>query len=421
MSVREQIAHDNGIDNTLALSQEGYLFIKNRTDKYQSDLFETHVLGEKVICISGKDAAKIFYDTERFKRSGAAPKRVQKTLTGENAVQGMDGPPHIHRKSLFMSLTGLPHQKELAELAAKEWQAVIPKWETAKKVVLFDEAKIILCKIACHWAGVPLLETEIEDRAEEFAAMIDAFGAAGPRHWKGKTARLKTEEWIQNIIENIRSGRMNAPEGSALNAMAFHKELDGNWMEANIAAIELINIIRPIVAISTYITFMALALYEHPEYKSSLQSNDGNELEMFVQEVRRYYPFTPFVGARAKKDFVWNECEFEKDTLVLLDVYGINHDSRIWNNPYEFLPERFKGWENDPFEFIPHGGGDPANGHRCPGEGITVEIMKVTLDFLANKILFNVPEQDLSYSMARIPTLPESGFIMSDVKRIINN
>jgi fatty-acid peroxygenase len=417
MSVKEQIPHDNGIDNTLALSQEGYLFIRNRTNKYQSDLFETHVLGEKVICISGKEAAKTFYDTERFKRSGAAPKRVQKTLTGENAVQGMDGQPHIHRKALFLSLTALPQQKELAGLAAKEWQAVIPKWETAEKVVLFDEAKIILCKIACHWAGVPLLETEIKDKAEEFAAMIDAFGAAGPRHWKGKIARRKTEEWIQNIIENVRSGRMKAPEGSALNAMAFHKELDGNWLDANMAAIELINVIRPIVAISTYITFMALALYEHPEYKSKLQSSDNNELEMFVQEVRRYFPFTPFVGARVKKDFVCNGCEFEKETLVLLDVYGINHDSCIWDNPYEFLPERFKGWEFDPFEFIPHGGGDPGNGHRCPGEGITVEIMKATLDFLANKILFNVPEQDLSYSMASIPTFPESGFIMSDVKQ----
>jgi fatty-acid peroxygenase len=63
------------------------------------------------------------------------------------------------------------------------------------------------------------------------------------------------------------------------------------------------------------------------------------------------------------------------------------------------------------------GGGDPSKTHRCPGEGITVEIIKASLNFIVNSIEFEVPEQDLSYSMARIPTLPRSGFILNNVKR----
>ncbi len=406
--------HERDIDETLALSLEGYLYIKNRMDKHKSDLFQTNLFGKKAICITGKAAAEIFYDTERFVRSGAAPKRVQKTLTGENAVQGMDGEAHLHRKSLFMSLTTNQHPKTLADLAFKEWEAVIPRWAAAEKIKLFDEAKIVLCKTACKWAGVPLLESETKEYADNFAEMIDAFGAVGPRHWKGKAARTKTEKWIANIIDNVRAGRLKSPEGSALYTVANHKELDGNLLEINMAAKELINLIRPIVAISTYITFMALALYEHPENKSILLS-DADASHMFVQEVRRFYPFTPFVGAKVKKEFVWNNCEFKTGTLVLLDIYGINHDSRIWDKPYEFLPERFRNWQYNPFEFIPHGGGDPANGHRCPGESITVEIMKATLNFLVNKVDYKVPDQNLSYNMARIPTLPKSGFILNNV------
>jgi fatty-acid peroxygenase len=410
--------HEKDIDETLALSQEGYLYIKNRMDKHKSDLFQTHLFGQEVICITGKEAAEIFYDTERFTRSGAAPKRVQKTLTGENAIQGMDGEAHLHRKSLFMMLTADPHPKTLADLASEEWEAAIPRWEMAEEINLFDEAKIVLCKIACKWAGVPLLESETKEYADDFAKMIDAFGAAGPRYWKGKAARTKTEKWIENIIDNVRAGRLKVSEGSALYLVANHKALNGSLLEINMAAKELINLIRPIVAISTYIMFMALALYEHPEIENMLL-NDADASHMFVQEVRRFYPFTPFVGAKVKKEFVWKRSEFKTGTLVLLDVYGINHDSRIWSNPYEFQPERFRSWQYNPFEFIPHGGGDPASGHRCPGESITVEIMKVTLDFLVNKIQYKVPAQDLSYSMARIPTLPKSGFIMSNVQ--LNN
>lgn len=417
MSMNNQVPRDKTLDNTLALWQEGYLFIKNRIDQYQSDLFEMNLLGQKVICMSGEEAAKIFYDPERFKRNGAAPKRVQKTLFGMGAVQTMDDEEHIHRKLLFMSLMTPYHQKRLAELAVEEWQASINKWEVTSKVVLFDEANYILCKIACDWAGVPLLESEVQDRADDFNAMVDAFGAVGPRHWKGRRARDRAEDWISGVIEDVRTGKIKSNEGLPLHAIAFHKELNGNQLDTKMAAVELINVLRPIVAISTFITFAALALHEHPECKEKLLVGDGNVFEMFVQEVRRYYPFAPFLGARVRKDFIWNQYEFKEEMLVLLDIYGTNHDSRIWENPYEFQPVRFKEWKGNSFDFIPQGGGTPDKGHRCPGEGITIEIMKASLDFLVNKIEFEVPDQDLSYSLVKMPTLPESEFVMSNIKR----
>ncbi|WP_408006435.1 cytochrome P450 [Pseudalkalibacillus sp. A8] len=417
MSTNENVPHEKTIDNSLALMREGYLFIGNRIDRYESDLFETRLLGEKVICMSGEEPAKIFYDSERFQRKGAAPKRVQKTLFGENAVQTMDGEAHIHRKLLFMSLMTPPHQKRLADLMMREWQKSIGSWQDTEGIVLFDEAKETLCRISCNWAGVPLKESEARERADDFSDMVDAFGAVGQRHRKGRKARRRTEKWIQSIIEDVRNGKLEADEGSALYEMAFHRQLNGKKLDAEMAAIELINVLRPIVAIATFITFSALALQTHPKYKEKLQSRDERFLEMFAQEVRRYYPFGPFVGARVKKEFVWNDCEFKKGMLVLLDMYGTNHDPRIWGDPEEFRPERFSDWDGNLFDFIPQGGGEAEKGHRCPGEGITVEVMKASLDFLVNKIEYEVPGQDLSYTLLKMPTLPKSGFILSNIRQ----
>lgn len=61
---------------------------------------------------------------------------------------------------------------------------------------------------------------------------------------------------------------------------------------------------------------------------------------------------------------------------------------------------------------IPQGGSDAAISHRCPGEGVTLELMKTILNFLVNRVTYNVPNQDLGYSLAKIPTLPKSGFVM---------
>jgi len=329
----------------------------------------------------------------------------------------MDGQAHIHRKHLFMSLTTPPDQKRLAELVMREMEAAIDQWEVSKSIVLFHEGNEILCKTACLWAGVPLRKAEIKKRSEDFSFMVDAFGAVGPRYWKGKMARSRAEEWVGKIIEDVRSGKLKAEKDTALYNIAFFQELDGCRLNTQMAAIELINILRPIVAISTYITFAALALHEHPEYKEKLLSGNTEDLEMFVQEVRRFYPFGPFLGARVKKDFQINNYTLKKGMLVLLDMYGTNHDSMIWNQPDEFYPERFHEWKGSLFNFIPQGGGDPSVTHRCPGEGVTVEILKAGVDFLVNKIDYKVPEQNLSFSLSKMPTLPESRFIMSNIKR----
>ncbi|MEG7336313.1 cytochrome P450 [Bacillus sp. 0102A] len=415
--MNEQIPHDKSLDNSLALVREGYLFVKNRKEHYQSDLFQARLLGKTFICMSGAEAAKVFYDTERFQRQGALPKRVQKSLFGVNAIQTMDGEAHLHRKLLFLSLMTPPHQKRLAELMTEEWEAAVTRWEKADQVVLFEEAKEILCRVACYWAGVPLTETEVKERADDFIDMVDAFGAVGPRHWKGRRARPRAEEWIERMIEDVRAGLLETSAGTTLHEMAFHTQEDGSQLDSRKAAIELMNVLRPIIAISYFLVFSALALHEHSEYKKWLGSGSSREREMFVQEVRRYYPFAPFLGALVKKDFVWNNCEFKKGTSVLLDVYGTNHDPRLWDHPDEFRPERFEDREENLFDLIPQGGGDAEKGHRCPGEGITIEVMKASLDFLVNKVEYDVPEQSLHYSLARMPSLPESGFVMSGVRR----
>lgn len=164
----------------------------------------------------------------------------------------MDGDAHIHRKRLFISLMTPSHQNQLAKLTMKKLEDSIKIWENKKQIILFDELNEILCRAACQWAGVPLKESEAKKLAKEFSLMIDAFGAVGIRHWKGRRFRAKLEEWIKGIIEEVRSGKIKAEEETALHAMAFYRDLNGNQLDSHMAGVELINVLRPIVAISTF-------------------------------------------------------------------------------------------------------------------------------------------------------------------------
>ncbi|SDJ82572.1 cytochrome P450 [Sediminibacillus albus] len=416
MNKSSQVPREQGLDNSLNLLKEGYLYIPNRCRRFQSDIFETRLMGQKAICISGEEAARVFYDTDLFQRQGATPKRVQKTLFGQNGIQSMDGEAHKHRKKLFMSLMTKQRLKVLTDITVEQWQASALEWEKKEDVILIDEARKIMCRVACKWAGVPLKESEVEQRASDLGDMIDAFGAIGPRHQRGRRARLRSEAWTRQIIREIRSGKLKPSAETAAHAMAFHLDLNGKRLDTQIAAVELLNILRPIVAIARFIAFGAVAIHQHPEMRSKVASNQGNYRQMFVQEIRRFYPFGPFTGAKVKKDFTWRQHPFNKGTLVLLDIYGTNHHPNIWERPEEFRPERFQGWEGSPFNFIPQGGGEYDMGHRCAGEWVTIDIMNSSLAFMTKYIDYEVPAQDLSINMARMPAMPKSGFVLSNVR-----
>ncbi|GLY10842.1 cytochrome P450 [Pseudobacillus badius] len=416
MASSRPIPKEKGFDHTLALLEEGYQFIPERRSELQSDIFQTRILGQKAICIAGEEAAALFYDEQLFTRKGAAPKHVQKTLFGENAIQTLDGEEHKQRKRMFLSMMTPGRLDELASITRRQWQEKVPEWEQRDEIVLLHEAEEIMCRIACEWAGVPVTEPEVKQRAIDFGLMIDTFAAVGSRYREGKRARTRSEKWIEKIIRQIRAKKLHPPENTAAYIIAWHRELNGKLLSDRMAAIELINILRPIVAIGRFVTFGALALHDYPKAREKVKEDEKNYSQMFVQEVRRFYPFGPFTGARVREDFEWRGYPFKKGTLVILDIYGTNHHPDLWENPDAFQPERFEDWKESPFSFIPQGGGDHYMGHRCAGEWVTVLVMKESLEFLTRDIAYEVPEQDLTYDMGRIPAVPASRFVMNNVR-----
>lgn len=410
------IPRDKTLDSTLSFARDGYLFIMNRCDRYRSDLFQTRLLLRKSICMRGEEAARLFYDEGRFERSGVAPARVQETLFGRRGVQGLDGAPHCRRKEMFLSLMSTEAIARLADLSAGQWRAYATKWAKQEQVVLLDEACEILCRAVCMWAGVPLVESDVSKRTRDFAAMIEAGAAVGPRHWRGRRARNRAEKWIGGLVEDVRTHQLAPAENCALHTITWHRDLQGQLLDKRIAAVELINVLRPTVAIAWYVTFAAVALHQYPQCRQRLLAAEEGYLECFVQEVRRFYPFFPAVAARTRKEFEWKGYRFPAGIRVLLDLYGTDHDARLWDRPDAFVPERFRQWNGSAFNFIPQGGGNHRTDHRCPGEWITIELMKVAAAFMSAGMQYEVPQQDLRISLSRIPAIPNSRFVIRNVR-----
>jgi fatty-acid peroxygenase len=413
------------IDSTLLLFRDGYTFIWKRCQRFGSDVFQTRLLGQKAVCMHGRDAARLFYDESKMERAHALPRRMLTTLFGKAGVQTLDGERHRQRKSAFLALMTKPSLEQLMDVTAQRWREAIRRWEGSNQVVLFEEAARVLTESVCTWAGVPLVEDDAGNLTRRLVSMIDGSGGVGPRLWKGKLARLQSELWAARAIRNVRTGRLHAVPGTAAFIMAHHRDdhMDGGPLPIRTASVELLNVIRPTTAVAWYIAFAALGLHTNPEWRERLacepfgEEGAGELTDLFAQEVRRYYPFFPFLGAKARAPFDWHGQHFGKGTLVLLDVYGANNDPALWSDPDVFRPERFRSWDGNAFGFIPQGGGTLREGHRCPGEWITMHNVALALHFLTRCMTYEIaPGQDLGYDLHRMPTRPRSGVVIRNVR-----
>ncbi|MBB4699470.1 cytochrome P450 [Sphaerisporangium siamense] len=400
------------MDETLFALLEGYGWLPARMRRAAgSGVARTRLAGRRTVALRGPEAARFFYDERHIRRDGALPGLVKSTLTGHGAVHTLDGAAHRARKALFLALLTDDGVARLVDHVTTAWDDAVDSWSPHEPVVLFDETAAVLTRAVCAWSGVPLDEAEVPAVAADLVAMVDGFATPGPRHWRARSARRRREAWLARLIEDVRGGAARAAPGSAVEAVARHQDADGRTIDARVAAVELLNVLRPTVAVCWWLTFAAHALHRRPHHRAPLREEAGYA-EMFVQEVRRFYPFAPFVGGLAVRDLDFGGEPIRAGSLVLLDIYGQHHDPLLWKDPYVFEPRRFADGPPGPFDLIPQGGGDPATGHRCPGDDLAVALTRALARRLAG-LRYDVPRQNLTISLRRIPARPASGFVLT--------
>lgn len=391
-------------DSTLALAWEGYRFVSNRLRRFRADVFSCRLLLQKAVCIGGPEAASLFYDNDSVNRKDVTPARIKKTLLGEGGLHGLDGSSHRRRKDLFLALMGPHSLHPFKSILTDNLSRRARAWEPNSRIDLFAESQIVLFCTMCEWAGVPLQSDEMTRRVADGAAMVDAFGGIGWRHWKGRLARRRSERWMEGIVAATRSGTLNPLPGSALERISCFRDTEGDLLPVEVAAVELLNVIRPALAIPYFLDLAAVKLSGNSDLRGQIVSSD-EMLDGFVQEVRRFCPFTPFLGARTCREIEWQGFRIPSDTLLILDVYGIHRDERIWRDASSFAPQRFQDITDYSSSLLQQGGGNHANGHRCAGEWFTIEALKIFSRELA-RMTYTVDPASPSFSRTRIPSRP---------------
>src|SRR4051812_2109775 len=290
------------LENGLLVFTKGYAWLPDKRRALGRRTVGTRLGGMPAVGLEGPEAARFLYDEKNVVRSGALPEPVQATLFGKGAVHSLDGEAHRVRKAMFVAL--LMREDGIASLVQRTtaaWDDAAADWATRPEIVLFDASAEVIADAVTRWAGVPLTDDEVPDLARDLLALVDGFATGGPRHFRARRARKRREAWLAELVEGVRGGTATVDVGSAVEVVARHQDADGALLDPRVAAVELLNVIRPTTAVAWFVAYSAHALIRWPDNRKRLADGDAAFAEAFGHEVRRFYPFPPVLRGRAAR------------------------------------------------------------------------------------------------------------------------
>ncbi|MDT9591430.1 cytochrome P450 [Nocardioides zeae] len=388
------------MDLSLALLRRGYHALAEERGRHDdADTFAARLLGRHALVLRGADGARVFYDTERVSRVGSVPPPLAGLIFGSGAMHGLDGREHDVRKHLFLDVLDDEAVERLVAVVAERLRDRLVE-SAGREVDLFALLVEVYGDSVLRWAGVPSHERQRSSLARQMAAIVDGFGGSPRAYARGWAARAHLDRWAGRLVAaQRRSGRTG--DATPLARIASLP------VPARTAGVELLNLLRPTVAVAWPATWAVVELLRDADLAAQVRGSAGELVRRRVaHEVRRVRPFVPALAGRARIAFTHDGLSVRPGDRLVLDVVGTDTDPAHWSAPDRFDPQRFTDAEPDAYAFVPQGGGCPRNGHRCPGEPLTVRIVEATLEEVGRYDLVSGDPELPDQPMTRMPRRP---------------
>ncbi|KAL6216662.1 hypothetical protein ACLB2K_009883 [Fragaria x ananassa] len=104
-------------------------------------------------------------------------------------------------------------------------------------------------------------------------------------------------------------------------------------------------------------------------------------LHGIMNETLRMYPADPLlVPHESSQECTLGGYHVPRGTMLLVNIWAMHHDPKLWEQPEQFKPERFLTSKNEAngFKLLPFGTGR----RGCPGEGLATRIIGLALGSL---------------------------------------
>ena len=420
-----------GLGTTLSYIRNPYGFFERSVRRYGQP-FGCHTMGGPLV-LSGRpeDVRDIFRaDPMIFEPWNTD---VLKPVLGSNSVILTSGTKHREYRKLLVPPFHGQRMRSYAQSMASAAHDCASKWHEGEDFRAYNFTQSVSLEVILDTvfgvtdpvvrSGLKALLPELLNLGNGLPMFFKFLRLPVVPSWRRFTAvRKQTDELIGQLIRDRAS---SDDRGDDILSMLLEAEYDdGSRMDELEVRDQLLSILS--AGHETTAIAMAWTLYwlhRHPEKLNRLlediseQAPTGDPealtqipyLDAVVNESLRIHPVLPDLARKLSQDAELMGCKLKAGTAVGAVAFLTHRDPEIYENPDEWIPERFLDHKFSPFEFYPFGGGN----RRCIGAAFASFEAKVVLGTLLSAYHFELLDnRPLSVERRHITLMPRGGVRM---------
>lgn len=248
-------------------------------------------------------------------------------------------------------------------------------------------------------------------------------------NWKAHRATKRLNEIVCDIIEQ----RRQFPKDDLLSIMLSIKDENGNQLSDKELRDEVMTLLLAgHDTTANALTWTLMLLAQNPEAEAKLVAevrsvlkeglptiNDLPKLqytEMVLKESMRLYPPAWALGREVTRDCTIGNYRFTHGTTIYVSQWVVHRDKRFFDNPEQFLPER---WKDNLEQRLPRCAYFPfgAGPRVCIGKAFSMMEAILTLAMVVQKFSFTLVQQHSIELLPSITLRPKQGVKMMLTRR----
>jgi cytochrome P450 len=371
-------------------SSEPLPFLEECRERY-GDTFTLRLrhLGTWVVLSDPEDVKRVF-STDSNDLGVGVPNLALRPVLGAHSVMLSEEPEHMARRKLMLPRFHGERMREDAEMMTELARREVRGWPAGEPFALWPRMQALTQEVVMRavFGDDEGRLDRLRGLLAQLTATVNDEGLLGQLAERGPGWLEESPGWRAamepveaEVLAEAARRRAEGEDGrkDAVSILVEARNEDGSQLGEKDLRDELLTLLTD-GPTSSSLAWVFERLLRHPEKLARLQSEllagEGDAyLDAVIKETLRLRPPVSVVVRRLLKPATLGGYDLPAETLIAPCVYLIHHRSDVYENPGEFVPERFLTQRAAVPTWIPFGGG----ARRCLAASYAEQEMKRVL------------------------------------------
>ena len=413
-----------------------------RLKNLYGDIYRLNILGRKIVVVSNQEIVNYLCDESKFDKKVSEPLIELRHAGGDGLFTAHTSEPNwklAHK--ILMPAFGPQTIREMFPTMMDICSQLILRWErfAGEEIDVPDNLTrltldtIALCSFnyrfnSFYQEKMHRFVDAMVHVLEESARRVQRFSFQNTLMVRSSKRFFDDIAYLHNLCDEIVKQRRENPNeiNDLLNRMINGKDSETGYQlsNENIRYQMITFLVAGHETTSGLLSFTLYYLLKNPEAleKARAEVDQFNEITVDVlgkmkyidavlKETLRLQPTAPIFGLQSKtdKNILPGGYEVNRDDTILVLLHEVHRDSRVWDRPDEFLPERML---NGGFENLPPNSWKPfGNGQRaCIGRPFAWQESLLSIVLILKHFHMELVDHSYDLRLKQTLTIKPTGF-----------